>query len=83
LSAVFLSSMVAAAAITGALNGALMHLLVRGEAIARGTGIYVGVGNCLSGIGPAAFGHFITRLHGEYWGSFLLLALISASGACC
>jgi sugar phosphate permease len=82
-SAVLLSTLIVIATTTAAVNGALMHSMVRPEVIARGTGIYVGIGNSLSGIGPAAFGFFITRLGGEYWGGFLFLALVSALGAAC
>ncbi len=81
--AVLLSTLIVIATTTAAVNGALMHRMVRPEVIARGTGIYVGVGNCLSGIGPAAFGFFITKLGGQYWGGFLFLALVSAAGAAC
>ena len=79
-SAVLLAALVAQASSIAALNGALMHTLVRPEAIARGTGIYVGVANFVSAAGPAIFGTLITRLEGAYWGGFLFLALLSLAG---
>ena len=82
-SALILSTLITAAASTAAVNGALMHQMVRPEAIARGTGIYVGFANSLSGGGPAIFGYLITRLRGEFWGGFLFLALVNAMGAVC
>ena len=81
--ALLLSTLLVVAPTTAALNGALMHRMVEPEAIARGTGIYVGIGNCLSGVGPAAFGYFITKLRGQYWGGFLFLSLVSVLGAVC
>lgn len=81
--AVLLSTLIVIATTTAAVNGALMHRMVRPEVIARGTGIYVGIGNCLSGLGPWAFGYFITRLGGQFWGGFLFLALVSVLGAAC
>jgi len=81
--AVLLSTLIVIATTTAAVNGALMHRMVRPEVIARGTGIYVGVGNCLSGLGPWAFGYFITQLGGQFWGGFLFLAVVSALGAAC
>jgi sugar phosphate permease len=81
--ALLLSTLLVVAPTTAALNGAMMHSMVKPEVIARGTGIYVGVGNCLSGIGPWAFGYFITRLGGQYWGGFAFLAAVSAAGALC
>jgi len=82
-SAVLLSTLVGIAATTAAINGALMHQMVSPEAVARGTGIYVGMGNCLSGIGPVVFGYSINRLNGQYWGGFLYLSLLAALGAAC
>ena len=82
-SALLLSTLIAVAAVTAAVNGALLHQMVRPEAIARGTGIYVGLGNGLAGVGPAAFGYFITLLGGQYWGGFLYLALLNVVGAVC
>ena len=66
-----------------ALNGALLHAMVQPEAIARGTGIYSGVGSIISAIGPWAFGKLIGVLDGEYWGGFLFLAALNALGAIC
>src|SRR3970282_876951 len=42
LSAVVLASLIAVPCSIAALNGALLHTMVRPEAIARGTGIYSG-----------------------------------------
>ncbi len=81
--AVLLSTLIVIATTTAAVNGALMHAMVKPEVIARGTGIYVGVGNCLSGLGPWLFGYAITQLGGQYWGGFLFLALASVLGATC
>lgn len=81
--AVLLSSLIVIATTTAAVNGALMHRMVKPEVIARGTGIYVGIGNCLSGLGPWAFGYFITRLGGQFWGGFLFLATVSVLGSIC
>ena len=82
-SGLLLASLIAAGSSTGALNGALMHTLVRPEAIARGTGVYVGIGFFLSGFGPAIFGGLISSLQGQYWGGFLFLALMNAVCATC
>ncbi|HWP83842.1 MAG TPA: MFS transporter [Terriglobia bacterium] len=82
-SAVLLAALVAAPPIIAALNGALLHTMVQPEAVARGTGIYSGVGTILSAIGPVTFGALINRLDGEYWGGFLFLALLNAAGAAC
>ena len=82
-SALLLSTLIVAAPVTAAVNGALLHTMVQPETVARGTGFYTGLGNALSGIGPAAFGFFITQLGGQYWGGFLYLSLVSALGAIC
>ncbi|OFV98766.1 MAG: hypothetical protein A3H28_01315 [Acidobacteria bacterium RIFCSPLOWO2_02_FULL_61_28] len=82
-SAVLLAALIGTSATTAALNGALLHTLVRPEAIARGTGIYTGVGNFLSALGPAIFGRLINALDGEYWGGFLYLALLNVASAAC
>ena len=58
-----------------------MHTMVEARAIARATGVYVGLGNFSSAIGPVAFGYLITALGGRYWGGFLFLAAINAIGA--
>ena len=83
VSALMLSTLLVVAPTTAALNGAIMHRLVRPEVIARGTGIYVGVGNGLAGIGPTIFGYLITRLGGQFWGGFAFLAGLSVFGAIC
>jgi cyanate permease len=57
--------------------------MVRPEAIARGTGIYSGVGSILSAIGPWAFGKLIGSLDGQYWGGFAFLAAMNLLGAIC
>jgi len=82
-SAVVLASLIAVPCSIAALNGALLHTMVRPEAIARGTGIYSGVGSIVSAIGPWAFGKLIGVLDGQYWGGFLFLAAINAVGAVC
>lgn len=82
-SAVFLAALIGTAATTAALNGALLHTLVRPEAVARGTGIYAGVGNFVSALGPAIFGRLINALDGAYWGGFLFLALLNVASAAC
>jgi sugar phosphate permease len=79
-SAVALTSLTCCAASTAALNGALMQALVRPEAIARGTGLYVGVGNLSSAIGPALFGWLIQQLNGEYWAGFVFLSILGCLG---
>jgi sugar phosphate permease len=82
-SAVFLAALVAAPPIIAALNGALLHTMVQPEAIARGTGIYTGVGTILSAIGPVTFGALINALGGAFWGGFVFLALLNVAGAAC
>lgn len=82
-SAVFLAAMIGAGAVSAALNGALLHGMVRPEAIARGTGIYTGVGTFISALGPALFGRLIQALDGAYWGGFLFLALANLASATC
>jgi sugar phosphate permease len=82
-SALVLASLIAVPCSIAALNGALLHTMVRPEAIARGTGIYSGVGSIVSAIGPWAFGRLIGALDGQYWGGFLFLAAINAVGAVC
>lgn len=78
--AVALGTLVAQSASTAALNGALMHTLVKPEAIARGTGIYVGVGNFCSALGPWIFGALITAT-GGYHAGFVFMAAMSMSAA--
>ena len=58
-----------------------MQTLVRPEAIARGTGVYAGIGMFSSAVGPALFGALIGYLGGKYWGGFLFLGLLNAVGA--
>ena len=82
-SAVFLAALIGGAAVSAALNGALMHAMVRPEAIARGTGIYTGVGTFVSALGPAVFGRMIGALDGAYWGGFLFLGLANLASAAC
>ena len=82
-SAVLLAGLVAAAPIIASLNGALLHTMVRPEAIARGTGIYSGVGSILSAIGPVTFGALINALGGQFWGGFLFLGMLNLAGAAC
>jgi len=79
--AVALATLSAAGTITASLNGALMHTMVKAEAIARATGVYVGIGNFSSAVGPVAFGYLITALGGRYWGGFLFLGAINVIGA--
>ena len=81
--AMLLASLIAAAASTAALNGALMHALVRPEAIARGTGIVWGLANFASAAGPSIFGRLITSMGGEYWAGFLFLGLLNLAGVIC
>lgn len=81
--AVVLAGLTAVPCAIAALNGALLHSMVRPEAIARGTGIYSGVGSIVSAIGPWAFGKLIGILGGAYWGGFLLLAGMNLLGAIC
>ena len=80
-SAVILASLIGVASSTAALNGALMQTLVKPEAIARGTGIYAGIGMFSSAMGPALFGALIGYLGGQYWGGFLFLAILNVVGA--
>jgi len=82
-SAVFLAALIGGGAVSAALNGALLHAMVRPEAIARGTGIYTGVGTFISALGPALFGRLIQALDGAYWGGFLYLALLNLASATC
>ena len=81
VSAVTLAALIGVASSTAALNGALMQTLVRPEAIARGTGVYAGIGMFSSAAGPALFGTLISYLGGQYWGGFLFLGLLNVLGA--
>ena len=58
-----------------------MHTMIRSSGIARATGVYVGLGNVVSVVGPVLFGVLIGTLGGQYWGGFLFLALVNAGGA--
>jgi MFS-type transporter involved in bile tolerance (Atg22 family) len=80
-SALLLSTLIFVASSTAALNGALMHTMVRPEAIARGTGVYAGIGMLSSAIGPWLFGMLISTLAGQYWGGFAFLAVLNTAGA--
>lgn len=83
-SAVSLGALTAAALAVAALNGALLHTLVRPGAIARGTGIYCGVSFIIPAlIGPYGFGKLIAALGGRYWGGFAFLAFLNLVGAGC
>jgi sugar phosphate permease len=82
-SALVLSTLISVPCATAALNGALMHTRVQPEAIARGTGVYVGIGNFVSALGPTVFGVLINALAGEYWGGFVFLAVLNALAAAC
>ncbi|MBI4480744.1 MAG: MFS transporter [Acidobacteria bacterium] len=83
LAAVALAALIAVPCGIAALNGALLHSMVRPDAIARATGIYSGVGSIVSAVGPWAFGALIGTLGGQYWGGFLFLAVLNALGAVC
>ena len=80
-SAILLSTLIGVPGTTGALNGALMHTMIRSSGIARATGVYTGIGNLVSAFGPTFFGVLISRLGGQYWGGFLFLGLVNAAGA--
>ena len=82
-SAIALSALIAVPSSAAALNGALLHALIRPDAIARATGIYVGIANIASAIGPALFGVLINATGGQFAGGFLFLALLGIVGACC
>jgi MFS family permease len=82
-SALVLSTLISVPCATAALNGALMHTRVQPEAIARGTGVYVGIGNVVSALGPTVFGVLINAMAGEYWGGFVFLAVLNAVAAVC
>jgi len=82
-SALVLSTLISVPCATAALNGALMHTRVQPEAIARGTGVYVGIGNLVSALGPTVFGVLINAMAGEYWGGFVFLAVLNAVAAVC
>lgn len=82
-SALVLASLVSVGSSSAALQGSLMQSLVRSDAVARGTGIYVGIGTFASGLGPAVFGFLINQLQGAYWGGFLFLAVLNLAGAGC
>ena len=82
-SAIALGGLVLVPCGIASLNGALLHSMVKPEAVARGTGIYSGVGSIASAIGPWAFGGLIDSLEGAYWGGFLFLAVMNAAGAIC
>jgi MFS-type transporter involved in bile tolerance (Atg22 family) len=78
-----LSTLIAVPGLIGALNGALLHTMVKPEGVARGTGIYSGCGSILSAAGPVIFGSTITWLDGSYWGGFAFLAVMNIIGAIC
>jgi hypothetical protein len=80
-SALLLSTLIFVGSSTAALNGALVHTMVRPEAIGRGTGGYAGIGILSSAIGPTLFGMLITRFAGAYWGGFAFLAVLNTVGA--
>ena len=80
-SALLLSTLIFVASSNAALNSALMHTMVRPEAIARGTGVYAGIGMLSSAIGPWLFGILISALSGQYWGGFAFLAVLNTTGA--
>lgn len=80
-SAILLSTLIGVPGTTGALNGALMHRMIRSDGIARATGVYTGVGNLVSAFGPTLFGVLISALAGQYWGGFLFVAVVNAAGA--
>ncbi|MBI3934641.1 MAG: MFS transporter [Acidobacteria bacterium] len=82
-SAIALATLIAVPCGIAALNGALLHTMVRPEAVARATGIYSGVGSLVSAVGPWAFGALIGALDGQYWGGFIFLAALNAVGAIC
>jgi sugar phosphate permease len=82
-SALVLSALISVPCATAALNGALMQTRVQPEAIARGTGVYVGIGNLVSALGPTVFGVLINAMAGEYWGGFMFLAVLNAVAAGC
>jgi len=82
-SALVLSTLISVPCATAAVNGALMHTRVQPEAIARGTGVYVGIGNVVSALGPTVFGVLINVMAGEYWGGFAFLAALNAVAAVC
>ncbi|MBI2819645.1 MAG: MFS transporter [Acidobacteria bacterium] len=82
-SALFLATSVGAASSCGALNGAIIQGLVRPEAIARGTSVYVGIGNLGAVVGPLVFGLSLNVLGGQYWGGFVFLALSMGVCAAC
>ena len=82
-SALVLASLTAVPCAIAALNGALLHSLVRPEAIARATGICMCIGGLLSSLGPWGFGKLISALSGAYWGGFLLLTLMNVVGLIC
>jgi sugar phosphate permease len=82
-SAVALSALIAVPSATAALNGALLYALVRPKAVPLATGIYVGIANIASAIGPALFGGLINATGGQFAGGFLFLALLGIVGAGC
>jgi ACS family D-galactonate transporter-like MFS transporter len=79
--ALLLSTLIFVASSSGAVDGALMHTMVRPDAIARGTGIYAGIGMLSSAIGPWLFGMLISQPAGQYWGGFAFLAVLNIPGA--
>ena len=82
-SAIVLSALIAIPSAAAALNGALLYALVRPDAIARGTGIYVGIANIASAIGPALFGVLVNATGGHFAAGFLFLAPLGIVGAGC
>jgi len=83
LAAIALGALIAVPCGIAALNGALLHAMVRSDSVARATGVYSGIGSVVSAVGPWAFGALIGTLGGQYWGGFLFLAVLNALGAIC
>jgi sugar phosphate permease len=77
LAGIVIASLTAVPTAYAALNGALLHTMVRPEAIARGTGIYIGFANTISSLGEPVFGALVTGQDGQYWAGFLFLAILN------
>jgi sugar phosphate permease len=82
-SAIILSALIAVPSATAALNGALLYTFVRPDSVARATGIYIGIANIVSSLGPALFGVLINATGGRFVDGFLFLTAVNLAGTCC
>jgi sugar phosphate permease len=80
-SAIALAGLITVPCVIPALNGALLHGIVRPDVVARSTGIYSGIGGIVAAAAPWVFGRLVAMFDGEYWGGFMFLALLNLLSA--